>query len=146
MKLFLIQPTSFLHFTFQSLFKMGEVSGWLCGDLLAWVEPWQVGALATMIECWICTEGEWEHPPWLPEIQTLLLLNSFLWVLGSKSSCARDCSCPVMEPSGSINGIVVLVRPTWLVGVSCPVPVQVLGGRWHKDRLGKRAGKHGESP
>lgn len=51
MKLFLIQPTSFLHFTFQSLFKMGEVSGWLCGDLLAWVEPWQVGALATMIEC-----------------------------------------------------------------------------------------------
>lgn len=132
MKLFLIQPTSILYFTFQSFFP-------------AQGEKWVVGCVEI---CWLgLSRDKLEHcpvieckrmvgsalkvdentHPWLPETQTLLLLKSFLWVLGRESSRARGCSCPVVEPSGNINRIVALVRSSWLLGVSCHVPVQVLG-------------------
>lgn len=64
--------------------------------------------------------------PWLPEIQTLLLLNIFL-IFGQCILLCQGLLLSVVEPSGSINGIVPLVRSSWLRGGELPSASAGLG-------------------
>lgn len=108
---------------------MGEVSDWLCGDLLSWVKPWQVGALSLRsgVKGWLNLHWNgWEHPPVATRDTDTSPLEHVPLSFGQQIlSCQGLLS--VVEPSGSIKGIVPLLRSSWLTGVSCQVPAQVWG-------------------
>lgn len=122
-KLFLIHPTSFLSFTFPSLFP-AQWGKWVVGCVgICWLglnhdklDHWKDG--------WTCTENGWECSPMATRDTGTAPLEYFPDFGAVNPPVPGTAVALWWSPVGALMG---LVRSRWVRGVSCQVPGQVWG-------------------